>query len=77
MLAHINIDKQDRELASIIGVSPFFVKDYRQATRSFSRGKVIKAIEALHEADLQSKGIGYSNITEGDIMKELVYKLLN
>ena len=77
MLAHINNSKQDRELASILGVSPFFVKDYRTACRSFNRGKVIDAIRALHEADLQSKGIGYSNITEGDIMRELAYKLLN
>ena len=77
MLAHINANKQDRELASILGVSPFFVKDYRNACRSFNRGKVIDAIRALHEADLQSKGIGYSNITEADIMKELMYKLLN
>jgi len=77
MLAHINSNMQDRELASVIGVSPFFVKDYRNACRSFNRSKIIDAIKALHEADLQSKGIGYNNITEGDIMKELVYKLLN
>jgi len=77
MLTHINSTMQDRELAPKIGVSPYFAKDYRNATRSFNRSKVIDALRALHEADLQSKGIGYSNITEGDIMRELAYKLLN
>lgn len=77
MLVHIHANKQDRELAGIIGVNPYFVKDYRAAARSFSSIKIIDVLKALHEADLQSKGIGYTNISEGDIMKELVYKVLN
>jgi len=31
----------------------------------------------LREADLKSKGVGANNISQGDILKELIYKILH
>ncbi len=68
-------DKQ--EVARLIGVHPYFATEYLQAKSNFPEPAVIKNLQFIHEADLQSKGIGYASMTEGDILKELVYKLLH
>ncbi|WP_425391547.1 DNA polymerase III subunit delta [Ekhidna sp.] len=77
LLIHNSADKNERAIASTIGVNPFFVKEYLQAARNYPVGKVVQNIKYLHEADLQSKGIGYATKKEGPVLTELVYKLMN
>jgi len=63
------------DLATVLKVNPFFVKDYQAAAQSFPLPKTLKIIHYLREADLQSKGFAGSMTTE-DILKELVVKIL-
>ncbi len=77
LLIHHSQDKSERVIASLIGVNPFFVKEYLMAARIYPLGKVVQNIKFLHEADLQSKGIGFATKKEGSILTELVYKLMN
>ncbi|MEQ6168683.1 DNA polymerase III subunit delta [Ekhidna sp. MALMAid0563] len=77
LLIHHADNKNEKALASLIGVNPFFVKEYMQAARNYPVGKVVKNIKYLHEADMQSKGIGYATKKEGPVLTELVYKLMN
>lgn len=77
MMIHQSADKSDRGIASLIGVNPFFVKEYMMAARNYPINKVVQNIRFLHEADLQSKGIGFATKKEGPILTELVYKLMN
>jgi DNA polymerase III subunit delta len=37
--------------------------------------KVIHNIQHLHQADLQLKGVDYPTMSEGTILKELIFKL--
>jgi DNA polymerase-3 subunit delta len=53
------------------------VKEYQQAMRSYPLAKVIRVIHYLRLADLQAKGVEAGHITEGQIMKELIYKILH
>ncbi|NQZ75185.1 MAG: DNA polymerase III subunit delta, partial [Ekhidna sp.] len=73
LLIHHSSDKNERALASAIGVNPFFVKDYLKAARNYPLGKVVENIKFLHEADMQSKGIGHATKKEGPVLTELVY----
>lgn len=77
LLVHHSDNKNDRAIASLIGVNPFFVKEYLQAARNYPVHKVAQNIKYLHEADMQSKGIGYATKKEGPVLTELVYKLMN
>lgn len=77
LLIHHAENKNEKALASLIGVNPFFVKEYVQAARNYPVGKVVQNIKYLHEADMQSKGIGYATKKEGPVLTELVYKLMN
>lgn len=77
LLIHHSDNKNDKAIASLIGVNPFFVKEYMQAARNYPLGKVVQNIKHLHEADMQSKGIGFATKKEGPVLTELVYKLMN
>ncbi|MEO9872678.1 DNA polymerase III subunit delta [Ekhidna sp.] len=77
LLVHHSDNKNDKAIASLIGVNPFFVKEYLQAARNYPLGKVVQNIKHLHEADMQSKGIGFATKKEGPVLTELVYKLMN
>ncbi|GAB4229148.1 MAG: DNA polymerase III subunit delta [Ekhidna sp.] len=77
LLIHGSSDKNEKAIASAIGVNPFFVREYLLAARNYPVNKVVQNIKYLHDADLQSKGIGYATKKEGPVLTELVYKLMN
>lgn len=67
----------DREIASVLGINPFFVKDYVSAGKNYNTKKVARAISALRKADKLSKGIGVSNITNHEVLQELVFEIIH
>ncbi len=77
LLVHKSPDKSDRHLASLLGVNPYFVKEYLMAARNYPLAKVVDNIRHLKIADMKSKGIDYPRQTEGEILKELVFNLLH
>jgi DNA polymerase III subunit delta len=70
-------DKSRDNLAEQMGVRPFFVKDYIEAARNYNPTKVMQIIELLREYDLKSKGYKGTVIAPGDLLKELVYKIIH
>lgn len=77
LIAHHSKENSEAGLAKVLGVNPFFVKDYMQAMRTFPLLKVISIIHYLRIADLQAKGVDAGQATEGQILKELVFKILH
>ncbi len=65
------------DAAKVLGVHPFFLKDYQTAARNFPMKKVSAAIAAIREVDMKSKGVGAANLPQGDLLKELLIKVLN
>ena len=63
--------------ARAIGVNPFFAGEYIMAAKNYPIHVVVRNIEMIHQADLQSKGIGYGPMKEGDILRELIFKLMH
>lgn len=74
---HFLKDKTKGNVASVLGINPYFVKDYEQAARNFPPAKAVQAISLLREFDLKSKGFGNSGSPPGDLLKELIYKLMH
>ena len=74
---HYLIDKSQSAVASAIGVHPYFVKDYEMASRKFSAPKITQIISILREYDLKAKGVGSSSSSDGDLMKEMMYRILH
>lgn len=67
----------DRELAALLKVNPYFIKEYTIAAKNYPLGKIIDIIGYLREADLRSKGIIASNMEASQILKELIFKILH
>jgi len=70
-------DKSKENLASEMGVHPYFLKEYIKAAKSYSPNHMIKCISVLREYDLKSKGYKGVAISQGDLLKEMIYKLLH
>jgi DNA polymerase-3 subunit delta len=77
MMYHQIKDKSRNNVASILGVNPFFVKDYSEAARRYSPAKLNQVVGFIHECDLKSKGINNASTPEGELLRELVFKILN
>ena len=70
----------EKELLSTLQLrSNYFLKEYRASARNFPPAQAEKAITLLKEYDLKSKGVGYNSTgkPEGELMKELVWRLLH
>lgn len=76
MLYHQEPDKN--KAASVLKVSPYFLKDYEKAAQNYSLGKLASCIGYLYEADLKSKGVrNNGTVSDGEILKELVFKIIH
>ncbi|HEU4555068.1 MAG TPA: DNA polymerase III subunit delta [Chitinophaga sp.] len=67
----------EKEIAAALGVHPFFVKDYMHAARQYGAEGAEKAILLLHTYNLRSIGINDSGVADGELMKELMYKIMS
>lgn len=77
LIVHATGDKSDKNLAVVLGIHPFFAKDYTVAFKNYSLDKNIKIIHYLREADLQAKGVDAGAKDEADILKSLVFSILH
>lgn len=77
MAYHFVKDKSPAALGKVLKVNPYFIKDYELAARNFSTKKLAKVMTHLKEADLKLKGVGVSEIGHDQVLKELIYKVLN
>ena len=69
-------DKSKKSVASALGINPYFVDEYFLAARNYPIQKVTSVLSFLRDADMKSKGVG-ANQNEGDILKELIFKILH
>ena len=74
---HFVTDKSKGSIASALGVHPFFVGDYERAAKNFSVDKLRRIFSYLREYDLKSKGVETGSVTEGELLKELLFKILH
>lgn len=76
MLFHQAPDKQ--QAMADMKVHPYFMKDYETAASNYTLGKLASCIGYLYDTDLRSKGIRNSgNISDGELLKELVFKIIH
>jgi DNA polymerase III subunit delta len=61
--------------AAVIGVSPFFLKEFEIAAKRLSMRQISKAMKCVFEADLKSKGITGTNSSSSEILETLLIQL--
>ncbi|HRN42922.1 MAG TPA: DNA polymerase III subunit delta [Vicingus sp.] len=75
LIYHYTADKSNKNIASQLGINPFFVGEYQTAAKNYPIKKAVKVIEYLREYDLKSKGVDNSSTSSGELMKEMVFKI--
>jgi DNA polymerase-3 subunit delta len=69
-------DKNPRSVASALKVNPYFVNEYLVAARNYPMRRVSSVIGLLREFDVKGKGVGSNAVPQGDLLKELLVRIL-
>lgn len=77
LLYHGLKDKGRINAAKMLKINPYFVPEYQKAAINYPMRKVAQVISHLRDADLKSKGVGASNMSHGDILKQLLFKIMH
>ncbi|XCF07582.1 DNA polymerase III subunit delta [Tamlana crocina] len=70
-------DKSPRSVASALKINPYFVNEYIDAARNYPMRKVSMVVATLREFDVKGKGVGANAVPQGDLLKELLVRILN
>lgn len=70
-------DKTPRNVASSLKINPYFVNEYIEAAHNYPMKKVSAAVSTLREFDVKSKGVGANALSQGNLLKEMLYRIMN
>lgn len=70
-------DRSQNNAASVLGISPYFLRDYINAAKAYSADHCMRNISYISEYDLRTKGVNNHNTNEGQLLKELIFKLMH
>ena len=65
------------DAAKVLGLNPYFLKEYDAALRNYSLPQAMKAVSLLAEYDYKGKGGDAGEASPADLFTELVAKLLS
>ena len=74
---HYLTDKSKNNVASVLKVNPFFVKEYENSAVKYNVSKTVQIISLLRTYDMKSKGFNDPGTDPGDLLKELVFRILH
>jgi DNA polymerase-3 subunit delta len=65
------------QAATALGINPYFVKEYERASKNYSFPKLTNIISLLREYDIRSKGVDNASTGEGELLKEMMFRILH
>ena len=77
LLYHFSPDKSKFAIAQALGVNPFFVDGYAKAAQNYGTAKLKAIFGYLKEYDLKTKGVDNAGVNNGELMKEMIFKILH
>lgn len=78
MLAYYAPDKTEQGIAAMLGLkTPWQARDYMAAMRKYSGVKTMQIVSEIRYADAKSKGVNNPSVSDGDILRELVFNILH
>jgi len=77
LLLFHGINGAKSKVLSVLGVNPYFIKDYEIASKFYNMKNCSYAIEAIHRADLKSKGIIGNSENHQEILIDLINEIFN
>lgn len=74
---HFLKDKSQAAVASELGVNIFFVDEYKNAAKIYNPRKCVDIFAMLREYDMRAKGLNNDSTDEGELLRELVWKIMH
>ncbi len=74
---HYLTDKSKNNVAAVLKINPFFVRDYESSAMKYNVSRTVQIISLLRTFDMRSKGYGDAGTEPGELLKELVYRILH
>ncbi len=74
---HYLTDKSRNNVAASLKINPYFVKDYEVSASKYNVARTVQIISLLRTYDMKSKGYGDLSSEPGDLLKELIFKILH
>ncbi len=70
-------DKSPGNVAKVLKINPYFIKDYDVALRNYPMRKVSGIVATLRDIDIKSKGVGANALPHSDLLKEMLVGIFN
>ena len=78
MMAYYAPEKSEQGIAAFLGLkSPWQAREYMAAMRKYSGIKTMQIISEIRTTDAKSKGVENSSLSDGDLLRELVFKIMH
>jgi len=77
LIYHSLPDKARNNVSASLKIPLFFVQEYESAARNYNPSKLIQIVSLLREYDTKSKGFGNVSAGAGELLKELIFKILH
>lgn len=77
MLCHYLPQKDERGMMQGLKMAPFQTKNYLLGIRNYNAMKTMQIISLLRIYDAKAKGIGSNNLSDGELLRELLFKILH
>lgn len=74
---HFLADKSNQGVAAKLGLPPFFVPKYKKAAANYPAKRLSGVMHELRVYDLKSKGLNNDSITSGELLRELLFRILH
>ncbi|MEA1785271.1 DNA polymerase III subunit delta [Arenibacter sp. GZD96] len=69
-------DHSSKNVARVLGINPYFVSEFQTAAKNYPMKRVSQIIATLRELDMKGKGVGANNLSQADLLKELLVKVI-
>jgi len=76
LIASSSPDKSDSGIATFLNINRYFAGDYSVTLRNYSAKQIATTISLLKQTDLKLKGVDAGDASDGQILRELVVRMM-
>ena len=74
---HFLTDKSNQGVAARLGIPPVFVPKYKKAANNYPAKKLSAVMHELRTYDLKAKGLNNESVRSGELLREMLFRILH